>query len=102
MSSLPQAGHRSGRSVLAGSVIAVPRSLKSRLQLAADSASQTLGIVQSPRLPLTPPVAHGSHVIEVDASDLEADDDYHITHWMPLPKPPAAILKRKEGDGHEV
>ena len=22
------------------------------------------------------------------ASDVEADDDYQVTHWMPLPEPP--------------
>jgi uncharacterized protein DUF551 len=32
-------------------------------------------------------VGERGDIIDNDA-DLAAEDDYHITHWMPLPKPP--------------
>src|SRR3990167_7914347 len=30
-----------------------------------------------------------------DFNDIEADDDYKVTHWMPLPAPPASPAGRK-------
>jgi hypothetical protein len=29
-------------------------------------------------------------------NDIEADDDYKVTHWMPLPKPPFRAKKKSK------
>lgn len=42
--------------------------------------------------------------LEHDASwnDIEADDDYQVTHWQALPKPPYGSKKKPKNDAREL